>query len=731
MPLSRLYKESHELGANDRDFPTDISPSSCQVLQNAFPGAPNNKPRDGISKWNTNNLGRNILEVIPWSETNNTVITISKNSSGIHEFHTLVKGSGTMTLLFTPDTALHKSTKFTWVRAQTSLYITTDRDSNGQAWIVEESASGFTMRNANITQTPSTNTITAVAQNAIPISGTDQYYRLAWTLIRKDPDITGFYPGELEEIYVKDSFNNNLSVQGTAASEWEVKVQINETIDPQVTHVRIYSTLLGASATITDGLSYRFLADVPIVASGESTEGVTVNETVLTETLPATLDLLKTVGYDPFPSGSFLTAHKASRLWLSAKTADNEFPAQVGRWYHSSNVEDVDYPKKWNSMFRISTDFKDTSLDDQEDGSGMGVHDDDLIFIMERSTVWKLRNGDVTLEPVLISSTKGSKFPKTIVKIDEMLMYLSNEGPCYVEGDAVNTMREFTASEVWPTDWKNDIGYFFQAWDAHDIRSFYFRSTWWIHRGDKIIGMYMPTDQKGFGPMRVAPAWSEIRADRVAVLGYSEAVIIGNHLPETSYAWNFLDQTTKSDNGYNYLIKEVSKGFYVNKVNPDMAGELYDLLVHCVYTDAGKLRIKITTDNDRVLHSVVYDQDNDGSLVDDSNGNTRRNVLQQGFVEGLVGRIFQIEITKEFRYPYDYHSRGFTMRLKKLLDQDFEYQGEVIQADDGIHDALTDDRTISDWEEQGKIKDAGDNDRTYGDYTVRDAGDDTTRLLAE
>ena len=736
MPFNKIYKESYELGKNDRDFPTDISPKSCQLLENAFPGAPNLRPRHGISEWNSfwdyhfDSKEVSAIEVIPWDEETGTVIVIdsrfwvwaiNKNLSG-------------ETLISTMAESCHPLTKFHWTRNQDFLYIITNYASNNASYIIEEKDSVIIMRKANITK-PSLN-IQRISVDNLSENLSKPYFSISASLVRRAgyptnpplgnlafPD-DAFDPGDLESI---SSTDDQFVFNEPAGIGFTFKITVTGTLDTQANFIRVYVSALADSEDIALGNQKQWFIDMPITAHNniEYFFVLTVNDF---ETLVGSLDVLKTVGYDNVPAGSYITSH-LGRLWIGGKVEDEDETQIRGRWYYSSDIQDLLNPKKWASMFELTSGFIDTSLDDQEDGSCCGVHGNDLIFIMTRNTVWKLINGDITLSPQLLSSSKGSKFPRSLVKIDEMLMYLSNDGPCYLEGDSVNTMREFTASEVWPYNWKNEPGYFFNKINPHNVRSFYYKGTWWIHSGYKIVGMYMPTDQKGFGPMTVFPAWSEIIADRVAVLGFDKCCFFSNHPSTGTKSWFFLDPDTFTDNGYDYKVRTISKGFYVNKANPDLLGELYDILVHIGYTDIGALRIKITTDNDRVLHSIEYTQKNSGTMVDSSVANSRRSIIQQGFIEGLIGRVFQVEIVKEFRKPYDFHSRGFVLHLKQIPESDFEYQHDDNQPDAGVHDALDEYRSIGSWLIESKIKDAGDSSRNILNYNVRDAGTSETRLL--
>lgn len=735
MPLKKLYKDTYELGYNTRDFPTDITPKSCQSLVNLFPGKPVPMARDGISPWNTSTINYEIDEIIPWSEDDDSAILISGFS-----FYS-VSGDSTVPALIATVTGLAAGTKFRWVRVRDSLYIITDQDGNDASYIITEDADGFSLRNGNIAN-PGFNYITAVRKGAGNVSG-GKHIRFTITFVNRndsdsvdangDPKLVSvaasgiFHPGILESI--PNLSTDYQTFTDAADSEITVEADTSVALESQVTHMRIYRTLEADTAVIAAGLERRWTADVPVKgpnASGSTTH--TFDENNTEATMAGVLSLLKTVGYSRVPAGSSIIYHQG-RIWIGGKLGDVSFPDRPGRWYYSEAPLDVEWPQKWLSMFEIVTYFKDTSLDNEERGAGMGVSDNDIYFIMEKTTVWKLRNGDPDFEPELVSSTKGSKYPWTITFIDQLLCYLSNEGPVYIENEVIKTLRDFTAGEVWPELWDGSTGYFFNQ-TADDVRAFYFKETWWIHHDVMLVGMYMPSKAQGMGPMRVIPAWSEVRFNRVAVLGADKCV--STSMPQTqSYLWDFLDPTVKKDNGYIMTLSSKSKAFYINKINPDMAGELYDILLHCRFTDAGTLNITVIGDKYRVLHSVDYIQAAraSGPLVDATIADTKRNVIQQGFVEGLIGRVVEVEWTKKYKTPFDFETQGFSLRHFPLPAHDYEYQGTTIGDPDGyIRDARDTDRDDSLWVDDGKVHDAGDTTRDTDGWTIRDPGTAETRI---
>ena len=131
------------------------------------------------------------------------------------------------------------------------------------------------------------------------------------------------------------------------------------------------------------------------------------------------------------------------RLWIMGINSSDQ---QRGRTYYSELPEYPEEPYKSFSSFVLSSSFVDTSLDDSELNIGLGVAQQDIYFLLNR-TIWYLRDADPEVFDVeLVSATKGSRFPNSIAYIEDSFSYLSNEGPVSVNAKQVTPIESFAVN---------------------------------------------------------------------------------------------------------------------------------------------------------------------------------------------------------------------------------------------------------------------------------------------
>lgn len=688
----RFYKDGYPLGYNTRDEAEDIPFESCQSLVNARPsrGAP--VPRDGIRQWTIGDyVTPRVVWALPFKTADERFLLYLGSDGGIYYTY---PNTQQITIAAAGTITNPASKTWTGVRVKDSVYLF---GSDGTAYIITF-GNAVTCRKANIARP--TIEITASSSGVGTALPAGKFIAFAATLVNRSNDAgamsgnnpvtcqlsnVGYNPGLLESV---DDFDERVYFENGTATTLDVDLLIeihnSETLDPQVTHIRLYCSDPQTSLAGAEGAELKWFADIP--ARGTNATGSPdlpgpgdPYEFVFTYdegTIAGALDVLQVLGYDGIPACKHAIYH-GSRLWVGGAGTGEA----LGRWYYSEIPLDLEYPQKWLSMFRTATYFKDTNLENSDAGSGMGLSRNDLIFFMENS-VWSLRDGDPDFEPQLIDASKGTRFPGTITQIGRDCAYLSNDGPAMIAGREVIPMEDFTAGEVWPLA-LGTRGYFHTLTDKTVVRGFFFRETFFIADEAKIIGMYMPGSGNGRGPWEVRPALPTIKLGHVAIFDQDTAVIL-SRTDTAPKLWQFLladyhqDGGSHAyfnlDDGSNFFIRSKSKVFLFDARNPDKAGELYDIIMNASFSDAGRFGIAVSAAYfryrwDGSYHETPATDDLSDSALDPA----WRTLLKQGFPEGLVGFGFDVEWVKEFATPYDFGCAGFILRAMPVPGHPMEY----------------------------------------------------------
>lgn len=659
----RLYKDTHKQGYNTRDNPQDVPFESGLMLVNATPGDPSCFPRDGIAAWNTTALPAAPSHIFPWADATDPRLILVIGQDLVWKR----TGSGAATTIAAGVVPV--GSNLSYCRIKNLMFINSDlTGSSHRSWILSWDGSTFLIRNSSITRP------TLVLSGSVQAGGAVAYSKwrgYAFTLVNRNDAASvdgsnqpklcrlqdgNFHPGLLEST---DDIDNRLELQQTDGSSVKaLRVVANRngaTIDTQVTHLRIYATESTDSQLEAQGLSKRWIADMPIVGANAYSQPWTYDDTTTDGELAGALDIMKVVGYEGMPPGTYML-YFAGLLWVGG-VGGNE---AIGRNFFSQIPLDVEFPQKWWSMFATDTQFKDISYEDGEPSMGIGVSHGDVIFLGKRS-VWYLREGDTGYEPKFITN-KGTEFPNSITSINEDLAYLSKDGPALVVARSVEILQAHTAGEVWPKIADNTKGYFFGLADKTTVRGFYFRENWWLTDGVKLIGYFSPAKATAVGPWSVEVGDSAIGYNLVAVLDPDEICVLVASAGATPKLWGFLDATVHQDNGSDFWLKGSGKAYYVNRRDRDKCGELYTLKMFAHYEDAAVMFITIKSDFFRFILEMEYNEwDTESQLVSEDANISFRNIMEQPIPEGLFGAFFQVEWRKLHSTPYSFTHKGWVM----------------------------------------------------------------------
>lgn len=695
----RFYKDTYRLGYNTREEAENIPFEACQSLVNARPGDPAPTPREGIPTWGL--YPDSLTSAMTWSfgfKVRDTgygaflkFLIFGLADGGIYyagEFYPQTE--------IAPPGTLDPTENFVTVRYKASLFVLGDQ---GTSIIISYNGNPFTWRTGNIARPPiAISGASAGAGTAIPAG---QFVSFAATLVNRasnlgadpleyDLDNGGFVAGLLES---PDDIDTRFIYENTSAvtEDVDLSIEINnvDALNSQATHLRLYATDAQTTEAAAAGAEHKWFADLPLYGANATGAadvpgpGAPYEYTFTFDpgTMAGALDILSVIGYDPIPACKSAIVH-GGRLWVGGAGEGDT----LGRWYYSEIPLDLEEPIKWLSMFRIATYFKDTAIDNSDIGTGLGISRNDLILVMENS-VWSLRDGDPDFEPQLIDANNGSSFPKTFTLIGRDFAYLGNNGPVLIQGREAVAMEDFTAGEVWPLARGNQVGYFHALEDKTVVQGFFLRETFFIADEEKIVGNYMPLSGNGRGPWQVVPAVPDIRVGHVAQFD-RDTVVICSRTDGTPTLYEFLRADVRTDAGINnsvgseilygvgetYLLRSKSLVYLFDARNSDQAGELFDIFMNAYFTDAGRLDIYVSATYFRFHWQCTYHEvPNTDDEADESIDPSWRNVLRQGFPEGLVGFAFEVEWVKEYADPFDFQLSGFFFRAKPVEGHPAEF----------------------------------------------------------
>lgn len=289
------------------------------------------------------------------------------------------------------------------------------------------------------------------------------------------------------------------------------------------THVRLWRTDHGSSKGIAQGLSHRWLVDLPIYGSN-SVAGSTYVDSVSDNTLKGETNILSMTNYTAPPARARFVAYVAGRMWMFGD------PENRGRaWYTEVPGGDgatqfgMQNAQKYAGMYRISDYWVDCDPDDGMNDTGMAVRGDDLYLFKEYKTFW-VPGGNPNVKPQRISASIGCVCSNTlcvmpIPEIGDVIFFISAHGPAAIyPGGQVELLEFFTHEEVWPGGelLQQATGEMMNGYSLDRVFAQYHYDSMWVCYGDsedenasnklstnRILGYYLSPSKKYRGALKV------------------------------------------------------------------------------------------------------------------------------------------------------------------------------------------------------------------------------------
>lgn len=622
-------------GYNSKDVPRAVGGKACQELVNLYPGE-SPRPREGCPDWSREEWPGAVYELIPWGSVDGNKL-IAWTSEG---FYWNRKGSTAPVYI---GAGPRRGASICWQRIEGALII---GSTTGWSAIIEwdDSSKTFAMRNANIKMPAGAHM--ELSTGSIGGSLTpEKWYSYAFTLVncpeRAGKTVTeGFLPGKLESWEDLDR-RQTFHAPASCTSIFLEFFFGGAILDPQVTHIRLYRTQPQDEESIAKGYTHGWIADIAYTPGSS----------------PSFLDKVAGAESDNAPATSGLAEMPAcrsmafigGRLWINGA-----FGGSPGRWWYSSGILDAVGYLKHLTMFALNTDFKDCSLDDSQRATGAMVVGNDLYFFNERS-IFRIADGDPDAKPEIVSSKIGCRFPRTLTQGDTWGLFLSDYGPRMIQGASIDEVP-FLAGEVWPNS--HEGGSILKA-EPDKVVGFWYKQTWWIAGGGKVVGWHENGGKRG--AMSIQFAAESVGIERVAVFSEEEAAI---HSWRSRRSFWFLNSSTWTDDGYWTTLKVKASRFFVDPSDPARMGEPYDARIHCSYTDNGNLKIRLEGDGARIRRLFTYQaRPLSATLQPQDVASATTFSYQQPIPAGLRSGFFDLTIEKMLRPPFDFVLSGMELRV--------------------------------------------------------------------
>lgn len=649
----RLAQLDFSGGVNTKDDPRDAGPTTCQVLENLYPGR-TPPPREGCTRWAAGAFPDwfgTVYELIDWKDARGDKV-IAWTSEG---FEWMDRASGLHVIAYNYskptvayETGPRVGYKICWTRIEGSLIVGSD-DPNWKPIIMEwsQASQEFEIRYANIELPPPMYLEVVPVAGPGPLQG-GKWYSYAWTLVNRGQDRgvtvkSGFVPGKLESwenlekrvtVFLPEGFNKfQIRFKGIPAE-----------YDQQARHIRVYRTQPQDSEEEARGFTPGWLMDVAYTQG--PTTIIETDDVVGTEVDQSPV----TSGYNDLPACRSMV-YNAGRLWINGA-----FGGSPGRWWYSSGVQNAVGYLKHLTLFALNTDFKDCSLDDAQQATGAAVISGDIYFFNERS-IFRLDDGSVLGTPRVVSTNIGCPFPRTITPGPTWVYFLSARGPYMVQGGAVDPLKWILAGELWPNS--KEGGSLLKK-GPEEVIAFWYKSVWWIASGSVVIGFMEDPASQRRGSFHVVFGDPTMRLDRVAVLSEDVAVIAGG--TDLRPIW-FLRSDAYTDMGYFYTIKVTGHRMFVDPTDPSIKGEPWDVRVHAMFTDKGQMKTRLAGDVARFrkvftwvsrgLSSLLQPQDAAPAML---------TTHQQAIPARLHASFFDVTVEKVYRAPFDFTLSGLEVR---------------------------------------------------------------------
>lgn len=631
MSRARLIQLDFSGGENTKDHPRSLAKDECQELVNLYPGQ-EPRPREGCSRWHPADIGERVGALIDWADANGNKVIVFTPSG----FSWLERSRPGVTSISSMPSGLRHDAKLSWVRVEGALIIGSDV---GWSGIIEWDSLNhtFTLRSANIQLPP---TMWLQAESYTSYSGlleSEKWYSYAFTLVNLGknegiPVTEGFIPGKLESW---ENLDKRVTVK-TAPGDRAVQLTFRGVagVDPQATHIRIYRTLPQAEESIAKGYTHGWVCDIPLLGTGVV---IWIDTIANTEADQAPV----TSSYNEMPAVKSMI-YANGHLWINGA-----FGGSPGRWWFSSGIQDAVGYLKSLTMFDLSKDFKDCSLNDAEVSTGAMLIQGDLYFFNQRS-IFRLYDANPSNNPKVVSTKVGCPFPRTLTAGDTWGLFLSEYGPRMIQGGAVDPVK-WNSGEVWPNAQKAST--ILKA-DPDSVVGFWYRSTWWIASGRTVVGLHEDELSGKRGGMTVEFADPGIRVDHVAVFSESEAVIASKE--SFPLVW-FLRAGATMDLESLITVRIGARRFFVDITDPSKKGEPWDIRIGATFTDIGAMGVRLVGDAERFKKRFRYQTRPKTALLqpqDVSPAVVRS--YQQAVPAHLHASSFDITVEKIMRYPFDF-----------------------------------------------------------------------------
>lgn len=614
--IIRLSEVGFAKGENSKDSPTELADGEWSELINIEPGADGASVRGGIPLKATLSMD-GIDWIFPFRSTGKKKWFIGKRGVDLVQFDS--NGSAGVIMAGAFPTV---NVKACAERVADSVIVACDYPSGRAAIAVSMSSDKMTLvaEPANISR-PTGTTISIEyldprSPEGINAEGVElpvnSCRMVAVTFVRRrSPDADAFDSsgrGRTTDAFADavaeswEDMSERAYFQGIAAiqtpfgqlmsAKQKVTIAIPGAIPRGCTHVRLWATQStmwlrddaeGGALAVAAGSGLRFLMDIAVAEFGTTgIASVVVNKT--DGELAGQLNLSDTIGANDIPPARQIKYHNG-RLWATGA----KFGDSPGRSYYSKEI--VGSPLRSLSLFSLSDQYTDTSIDDTEATMGMASSRGNLFFI-NQNDVWILRDGNPseTNPPGLIAQGLGTSFPGTISENGQLAFYLSNLGPAVISGETVDLMEDFKVGSVWPKTYSG-VGYFFQLdrIERLKVKSFWFGNTWYITDG-LVTAAFRVEPGKGGAGYRVEPAaGADLRIEHFAKHDEGEAYILsGSKL----CSW-MSTKRTRDGVGFYFTAKAKTRGMRIDGRRRWKMGEAWDVLVLSRWQDVGEMLITL------------------------------------------------------------------------------------------------------------------------------------------
>jgi hypothetical protein len=435
------------------------------------------------------------------------------------------------------------------------------------------------------------------------------------------------------------------------------------------THCRVYRTEEAETYALAQGLTHRFAVDIAISGDSFTADKIyredTTNATIIGET-----NTLDTTGIDVPPMGRFLDFDR--RAWVGG------CPDNPGYWFFSDEPANVQYPQKYASQFRLTSDFITCDPADGQKDAGTVLHGGDRYFFKQRK-IFRLVGADPNNAPEKISDPIGCAFPETITRIHltdqdiDVIGFVSEVGPAFLlPGGQIQLVEPFTIASLWPdetgiirkvdgspTDW----------YSRNRVAGAFWDGVWWIQYGDsrdaacgltanKIYGFRIGDKAGVQGPFELTlkktggkPIVELINLVPVNNVEAYCLVHYGTHTDGVSAIdyrlIQFLDPTvwkdTLTDHGaHTYEMVAETAYRFLDPLHMACA-KIAHGIVEIEFDDTDGLTVTVTSDGGRIVGPCTYSQKRQSGIAAD---NAYRRLVGVRMKGAMIGDRFKIRIAK-------------------------------------------------------------------------------------